>query len=543
MLKRKLLFTIFLLWLATFQAVSANNQKDWTNVESCRVLSSHLKTLIANNDLNENLPELIEEEYFIDDWELKASSSTYFVDYQKSTNVVTVIKGPRDPQGGSVDFNASTKIGSIKLPKDFTNVQIRFFKEETMLLFAEHYDSNSRVESVILFYDLADDKLTASHYYANTWRLVKINIQNGKLYMITNAELTKNMIQRFIKKDGDLPSIFPKFSEGLKYGLITNEKTSVCKNYKYLYKPSDQMPSFRNIMVLNLNNLNNTKEFMYYIGTLSQFKFSEKSMYLSIKWDNDTTIVQKFWLEPKLNMQSSEILSWTLLDWGILIDGLKSAFVTVQSSWKLRVYTLTSFNSNFKIEESVELYSWSDRAYNAVEYGGTTVFLKDQDTAIAVDEWTKDWNYPSAPIELPLDGHKYFMVSWDPLILLQTEEKNNKIYFTLIEKNNPQKAFRNLYKASYISEWRFLGNFSWDIEKQTLAFTTKLTSVDGDDFQGIRIIQIPNNGKIKEIMARKYEDVSFSELETFKEFTYAITNKLIDIFIPTSSSLLKVMAK
>jgi hypothetical protein len=37
-----------------------------------------------------------------------------------------------------------------------------------MIVVAEHYDSDSRWETVAMFYDLAEDKLTATNYFANT---------------------------------------------------------------------------------------------------------------------------------------------------------------------------------------------------------------------------------------------------------------------------------------------------------------------------------------------------------------------------------------
>jgi hypothetical protein len=38
------------------------------------------------------------------------------------------------------------------------------------------------------------------------------------------------------------------------------------------------------------------------------------------------------------------------------------------------------------------------------------------------------------------------------LVLLSVEERNNKLYFSLMEKDIPQEEFRNLYTASYKAE-------------------------------------------------------------------------------------------
>ena len=542
MQKIKISSLIFLFWI-TFLSLPtfATDQKDRRVVDSCRVLSSHFKVLIQNGNLIEGIKTPEEASYFIDDWELKASSTSYFVDYEENSKVLTLVKWPKDPQWSTVDFNSAKVIWKIKLPKDFQNVQVRFFKESTIIIFAEHYDADWKIETVALFYDLSDDKLTASYYFANTWKLVKLHVQNGKLYLVTNSELSKTMAENFIKKDWDLPSIFPKFSEGLKLGLITNEKTSVCKNYKYLYKPSDQMPSFWNIVVINLNNLKNTKEFLYYIGTLSQFQFAEKSMYLSIEWDNWTTIVQKFWLDPKINAHSSYILSWELLNNWILTYELKSAFITVQSSWKLNVYTLTTMNENFEVEEELEIYSWTED-FDVVEYQWTTVFLKNKEKAIAVAERWEGWSLKHEPLELPIKNHHYFLISWSPMVLLDWEQRNNKIYFSLLEKDKPQWVFRNLYTSAYANPWTLWNNFSWNQETQTLIFSATMESEEWPSTL-IKAIQVPSNWRIKEIMARTYNNPTFRVIDKFQEFSYVITEDLFDMFIPSNPMAMRVLPR
>ena len=542
MIKRKIIVLISLIFALSISFTFAAEQKDWRNVESCRVLSSHLKWMVWNEEVQEKNVIVVKDNPFIDDWEIKSTSRTYFYDYQLSTNSLTLIKGPKDPLWNTVNFDASKIIWTIKLPKDFRNVNVLFYKEETMIVVAEHYDSDSRWETVAMFYDLAEDKLTATNYFANTWKIIKIHIENWKLYIVTNSELTKSKAQNFIKKDWDLPTIFPKFSEGLKYWLITNEKYSVCKNYKYLYKPSNQMPTFWNILVFNLNNINNTKDFLYYIWTLWQFAFSEKSMYLTIPSDNDTTIIQKFWLDPKLNVQSSYILSWTVLNGWIITNELKSAFVSVQTSWKLKVYTLNRFDENFDLIDSTDIYSWMDEIFDWVEYRGTTIFLKNDEKAIAVAEWNRDDFFAHTPLSLEIGSKKYFMVSWDPLVLLSVEERNNKLYFSLMEKDIPQEEFRNLYTASYKAEWKFLWNFAWNRDSQTLAFSANLQDSE-QEFSWIRVLRIPSSWKLKEVMSRRYNEPSFLLLENYQEFVASVTNTLVDVFIPENAMLMKVLSK
>ena len=498
--------------------------------------------MVWNEEVQEKNVIVVKDNPFIDDWEIKSTSRTYFYDYQLSTNTLTLVKGPKDPLWNTVNFDASKIIWTIKLPKDFRNVNVLFYKEETMIVVAEHYDSDSRWETVAMFYDLAEDKLTATNYFANTWKIIKIHIENWKLYIVTNSELTKSKAQNFIKKDWDLPTIFPKFSEGLKYWLITNEKYSVCKNYKYLYKPSNQMPTFWNILVFNLNNINNTKDFLYYIWTLWQFAFSEKSMYLTIPSDNDTTIIQKFWLDPKLNVQSSYILSWTVLNGWVITNELKSAFVSVQTSWKLKVYTLNRFDENFNLIDSTDIYSWMDETFDWVEYRWTTIFLKNDEKAIAVAEWNRDDFFTHTPLSLEIGSKKYFMVSWDPLVLLSVEERNNKLYFSLMEKDIPQEEFRNLYTASYKAEWKFLWNFAWNRDSQTLAFSANLQTPE-QEFNWIRVLRIPSSWKLKEVMSRRYNEPSFLLLENYQEFVASVTNTLVDVFIPENAMLMKVLSK
>lgn len=202
-----------------------------------------------------------------------------------------------------------------------------------LILSANRFPKGEHPETVVLFYEIKNDKLSPIHFFRQSGKKIKRELINEKLYLITETPFSKAQAQSLIKKDGDLPSIFPKTSEGLSYGLkFSDEKQARCQDFKYLFSPQAKMPQMWSIVVSDLNNLQAAKERFYLLGNFTNFQFSKDFLYASSERGSGQSLAQRFALEPKINYQKAELLHGKSLQNSILTEKTKSAFITERKS-------------------------------------------------------------------------------------------------------------------------------------------------------------------------------------------------------------------
>lgn len=259
-------FFVGILWIIFFipffDCVEANSQYHWKEVKSCLDLSNQLKKLIADPHFDPTITTFPKtEKPLIDDGRLSFSSSTFFTDYNENKQLLTIIKGPKDATNSLIDFNKARKIAKFQLPKDFQDLELIFFKEEMLIFSAVRFSRGGSPETLVFFYEIKNDKLSPIHFFKQSGKKIKRELINDKLYLITESSFSKNQVQNLIKKDGDLPTVFPKISEGLSYGLdFSNEKQVRCQDFNYLFSPQSRIPQMWSIIVSDLNNLQAAKE-------------------------------------------------------------------------------------------------------------------------------------------------------------------------------------------------------------------------------------------------------------------------------------------
>jgi len=542
MIKRN--FLIWFLALGLLFPLSSNatgQQIDWLPVSNCMSIASNLNSLLQNPTVVETSAVPFDETTVIDDWGVQDYSSSYFVDYNWKERLITLVMWPKDPKGSTVDFKYSKKIWKIKLPVGFDNIRTRVYDNKYLVIFAEHFDYNRRTETIGIFYEISDWKISPYYYFTHTWKIIKIHEQDGKLYVITNAPLDKSTAQSFIKKDGNLPSIFPVFSEWIKFWYEPQEKTSVCRDYRYLQMPSNQMPSFWSVIVLNMNNLKISKDILYLLWTVSEFEFTEKSMYTAVPWDWNTTIVQKFWLDPKINLQKSVQLDVPVV-WGwIYAKDMRLAYVVKRNSWKINQYILLPFDSSFAPWAEKPLYT-SEEDFTNVEFHSDSVILKNKEKLVKVWELS-NWGITThAWVEFPLKWHKYFMFWSSPFSIIDLSTDNSEIGFSLVAIDKTQWKTALLSKAKYSWKWELIGQPSWNLKTRTMLLPLKMSW--DIQFEWIRALQLSNKWAISEVMARSYWDTTMVEkLIQLQDFSYAITNKLVDVFLPNNTISKKVFSR
>lgn len=540
MISRKVILSLCAITTVVPLCSNATENINWLPVTNCLEMSRNLDAVLQNPALVESEAVAIDETKAIDEWISDEYSSSYFVDYSEKTRSITLLVGPKDPKWSTVDFKLAKKIGIIKLPATFKNIRTRIYDNKYLIIFWEHNDSDKRTESIVIFYDISDWKLTPASYFTHTWKLIKVHIQDGKLFVITNSPLDKSVVQSFTKKDGNLPSMFPKYKEWVKYGVDPVETTSVCRNYNYLQMPTDQMPSFWGIIVVNINNLKIAKELYYLLWTISQFEFSEKALYMTVPWNWETTIVQKFWIDPKINPLKSVKIDGVVLWWGLMVKDMKTAFITKMSSWKINQYSLVPFNENFLPWEWKILYTSEDN-FSDVEQHWTSIVLKNRDKIVTVAELADSGLFTHKPMELPLKEHKYCLFWSSPLTILDVSSENSEISFSLYEKDKPQWKFRRLTNAKYSWEWRVIWPISWNAKTRTLMVPVKISWSSA--FEWLKILQLSSKWAISELMSRSYWSSTVEVVKQLQDFSYAITDTLVDIFLSNNSISKKVFSR
>jgi len=542
MIKRN--FLIWFLALGLLFPLSSNatgQQIDWLPVNNCLWLASNMSNLLQDPSLVESPALPFDESTVIDDWVLQEYSSSFFVDYNGKERLITVLMWPKEPKWSTVDFKYAKKIWKIKLPVGFTNVRTRIFDDRYLIIFTEHYDFDRRVETVALFYDISEWKITPHYYFTLTWKLIKLHEQNWKLFVITNLPVDKNTIQTFIKKDWNLPWMFPKFVEWVKYWLNPNETVSVCRDFRYLQMPSNQMPSFWSVLVLNLNNLRISKDILYLFGTISQFEFTEKSMYTTVPWDWWSTIVQKFWIDPKINLQKSVLIDVPVLNGGIYAKDMRLAYIIERSSWKVNQYSLLPFDSTFSPSTEKNLYT-SEETFSDVEFHGDSVVLKNRDKLVEIWELSNGGVSTHAWIELPLKDHNYFLFWANPLSLIDFYTANSQLSFSVIAMDKAQWKFKVVSKSKYPWEWSLIWPTSRNAKTRTLLVPVKMWWESA--FEWLKWLQFTTKWAVSEIMARSYWESTLVEtVKQLQNYSFSVTNKLTDLFLPNNTISKKVFSR
>jgi hypothetical protein len=223
-----------------------------------------------------------------------------------------------------------------------------------------------------------------------------------------------------------------------------------------------------------------------------------------------------------------------------MVKDMKTAFITKMSSWKINQYSLVPFNENFLPWEWKILYTSEDN-FSDVEQHWTSIVLKNRDKIVTVAELADSGLFTHKPMELPLKEHKYCLFWSSPLTILDVSNENSEISFSLYEKDKPQWKFRRLTNAKYSWEWRVTWPISWNAKTRTLMVPVKISW--SSTFEWLKILQLSSKWAISELMSRSYWSSTVEVVKQLQDFSYAITDTLVDIFLSNNSISKKVFSR
>lgn len=526
-----------------FCSANLSSQPDWKEAKSCIYLSNQLKKLISDPDFDPTIRSFPKaEDPLIDEGQPTFSSSTFFTDYNQKKQQLTIIKGPKDAKNTLINFNKAKKIAKFQLPNDFQELEILFFKEEMLILSANRFPKWENPETIVLFYEIKNDKLSPIHFFRQSGKRIKRELINEKLYLISETPFSKEQAQNLIKKDGDLPTLFPKTSEGLSYGLkFSDEHQARCKDFKYLFSAQTKMPQMWSIIVSDLNNLQAAKERFYLLGNFTNFQFSKDFLYASSERWPEQSLAQRFALEPKINYQKSELLSGKSLSNSILTEKTKSAFITERKSWKLKSYILTPFDERFIAQTSVELFSGNE-SYSSAQLLENYLLLSNQEQFALLAERSGNRNFQrKEPIILTTKRYYYFLKS-NPLSLIELKNEGDQIFLSFKQLNPQNSQLTEKDRASVIKS-KLIGTPSRN-RLQNLLILPLQSQKNEENTQELRGIRVSDMEKMTPQFRRKYPNKtqSFEKIIQLPYFSYALSAQFIDLFLtdkPQNMKLLK----
>lgn len=514
----------------------------WNDTSSCIHFSQQLEAL--------NKKPLAQEKPWIDKNQVEApiyienvtsTSDTFFTDYNTTTKEITLIKGPKNPNSNLIDMSKIKKIALLKLPHSFEDVNVHFFKESVMIISATQ-NKNQKAESILLFYQISNDKISPLHSIKITGKLEKLQIQNEKLYLISSAPLSPESTKKLIQKRWDIPEIFPKISEGLAYSLpATQEDYATCRDLKIFSNP-EIMPSFWTFFVVDLKNIQNAKDRLTLFGNFDDFYFSPDFLYTISYREGKKTLIQKFWLEPKINHQTSVILEWELVDNWFIDEKTNPIALTTRSSWKFTSISAEYLDKNLQKTTNTELFSGGE-SFNQAIFVKNLLFLKgNEKERTLIAKRNPDSTFSRIPPFTITNWEQLFTLGEKDSSFLKLIETWDKVRFSFFDPDKNQNERNRSF--SYAGTSQLLWTPFWNQSLQILFLPIKITN-ETSNFLGIKALKIDQSGSIKELFWRKYPDSwsTFLNMNILPNFSYIITNDLIDIFIINTPRIMSILKK
>ena len=536
MMNKKILFFIGMLIGISPLATFANSWKnhDRQEISSCIDFNKQIKQLLKYKALQEEEYE-IKKTYplFFNTWETHSTSTTFIPLYDKKNQILTIVQWPKEPGNSLINLNAVKKIAKIRLPKSFYDVSVQFFWEKLLLISASQ-KVNNKDESLLLIYEISNAKLAPVHLFKQTGKIAKIHLQNEKFYLISVDDISKTTLENVVKHKVSETELFPLLEQGLSYGLpLTWSKSKVCRGLKYFF--DDKLPKAWSFLVVDLNIPTQEKEHYTLFWNFEDLVFSQDFLYTSQHNSENQTLIQRFSLEPKLNYQKSSLLSGILLNNGILPRGSKSSIITTLSSGKFNRYQVTNFDAQFSEVGSKELLS-GNLTFDGAELIGDMLFFTHETGALLATRDLGKGSSPASP-ELSFEWWEKFLLNEKPFSFLEIEENDGKISFSFFEEE--QWKLKKIKTLFYQQGGKLLETSLWDREKKILFLPT----IKEKDLilRGFSIDE--NQYKIKEVFARKYPWTSTQKInmENFSEFSYAIIDNYLDIFLPNQAEKMKIL--
>ena len=516
-----ILFSVFSLFNGTFSA-----DLTWKNYNSCIDFSSSLQTFLKNNK------DLVQESgfsapFFSDETSLSSTYTSLLQDHS-----ILIIKNT------APNLTSTNLIARIKLPKSRKSIQHRILDGDLLLLSVQNQSW-----SQVLRYQIQNDKIKNIKNLTFSTPIQTISTMNQKLLILSQTWFTRNELSKLAKHQAveNLPTL--NITENvLSTGLTLSPS---CKDLQYQLLTGFS-PKFTSISIFDLDAPEKAPELDYYLGNIDQLFFGQDYLFFAKNLKNQTfncencissasgsqtTLLQRFTLEPRLHLTENALLSGNLLSFSQKSINTPNILL-VQNSGNTKQLSLANFDAKFSKLATHQILARTQSNFSQLITGQNSLILANNDQS-EILPLPASQSTPS----ISLDPKSDFLVhSSKGISLLHT----SKISEGLTVELNPLtfSGTQTTMQISQIPSSPLLRNS----DKKLLSFFS-----EKDNKPILHTYLITEEGQIKHHLSRNYSRLSqtphFHLFSIVNDLAIIAFKEYLDLFAlssPTKTKLLKL---
>lgn len=395
------------------------------NYKSCIDLNSRLTKFLKNTDLQTSKSLTID---FLDP---KNQVSTTFSSLYQNHQLL-ILKNPSE----TTSLSNAKVISRIHIPRDWQDFQ-HLILENDLLIFSAKTKNGYEA----LLYKIENDKIKIVKSLTFSSPLIAIRSTAEKILFITEKQLTTSDLKSLLKDQKT--EKLTKLTLSPEYQLGTWETlTPTCKQIQHLLN-ENTLPQLITITLFDLHAPEKTPEINYYLwspellhtepdylfmGTNLKNQTIDCKNCISNASGNNTALIQRFALQPRLYQTESAILSWEIINF-LSESKNKPNLLKMQTSWKVKQYSLVSFDQSFRSIQKEQILGLSKEDRYSLHLSPNNAFFSDK---------TKTQILPILPnyagSNIKKDQKTDFRYAWpSENKILKTRIKSNEIQVSLYE--------------------------------------------------------------------------------------------------------------
>ena len=518
------LFVSFILFNWVF---SADQTKSRENYQSCINLSNSLQTFLKENkDLSQD------SEFSTSFFASGISRSNSYLSLYQDHNILIL-------KNNAPNLTATKLIARIKVPQNRNHIQHHILENDLLLLSAENQSWYQ-----VLWYQIQNDKIKNIKSLTFSAPIQTITTMNQKLLILSQTWLTRNQLSKLAKhqKTEELHTLL------VANNFLSTSGTNITPSCKEIQHQllTGHSPNLNTITIFDLDALEKAPEISYYLGNISQIFFWQDYLFFAKNLNNlsfecqncishasggQTTLLQRFTLEPRLHPTENALLSGHLLSFSPNTINSPNLLLA-QNSGNIKQFSISNFDSKFSKLANNQVLIRTQQDFSQVITGENSLILanKDQTKLLPLPAKTSTPNISKDP------KSDFLYQSSLGISLLHTEKNDNWISLTLTPLTFSGTSYEMQIPHSPSSQ--LLRNS----EKHLLSFFTETNSKPS-----LHTYHISDQGKAQHLFSRNYSKLSktphFQTLSTANDLVIVAFREYLDLFSlssPQKTKLLKL---
>lgn len=366
-----ILFLVFSLFNGAF---SADESKTREPVQSCNALTNSLQTFLKSNQ------ELASDVEFSTSFFQPgiSTSQNYTSLYQDHSLLIIKNTAP--------NLSSTKLISRIKLPKSRRSIQHHILEGDLLIIAAQ-----TQSWSQILRYQIQNDKINNIKNLTFSAPVLTISTMNQKLLILTQTWFSRNDLAKLAKhqKAENLHTL--TLNNDLLSETWTN-LTPSCKDIQTQFL-TGIIPSLTTLTIFDLDAIEKTPEINYYLWNISQIFFGQDYLFFAKNLDKQainckdcistaegkqTTLLQRFTLEPRLHLTENALLSGHLVSFSQKSINSPN-LLQIQTSGNTKQFSLTNFDHKFTKLATNQILTRTQHDFSQLITGQNSLILANSD--------------------------------------------------------------------------------------------------------------------------------------------------------------------